>query len=107
MAGVTLSELVSGLRTINVPFGEHVLRVTYRLSERTPEANGRMNVLAPATELIGQLVASWDLTDDSGSMIPLDEEHLAGVPVPLLRRIIAAIIGDDGLGEVASSSDAS
>ena len=107
MAGLKLSELVSGVRTIPVPFGQHTITVSYLLSQRTPEANAEIDaVFGSVTSVICKLVDSWDLVDDDENPIPIDEDHVVKVPVPVLRKIITEIYGDSGLGEVVSSSDA-
>lgn len=99
-----LSDLL-GTVTIDVPIGEHTVTVTYRLAERTIDAGGNMGSENVAESAV-RLVESWDLEADEGGMLPLTVEALRGVPIPVLARIVRAIVEDVGLGEASSSSDA-
>lgn len=102
--GVKLSELASGLRTVPVRFGSQTFTVTYRLAERLP---GHTVLLTDeVVPVVARLVESWSLVTDKGKPLPVDEDTLHRVPVPVLRAIFYAVVGDNGLGEAASSSDA-
>ena len=103
--GVKLSELAAGERTVTVPFGGQTISVTYRLADRTP-ANSAVLWTEPVSETVVRMVTAWDLTDDKGKALPITEKTTTKVPIPILRAIVTAILGDAGLGEAASSSDA-
>jgi hypothetical protein len=106
MAEVKLSELVSGLRTIDVPFGGHDVTVTYRLSERTHERALEYDLTETVADAVVRIVAHWSIVDEDGAPLALDIEHVGKLPVPFLRAVYMRITGDNGLGEASSSSDA-
>jgi len=105
MAGVRLSEITSGLRTIKVPFGSLTISVTYRMSERTPAKVNEEFSLVVIDNLV-RWVDSWDIVDDDDQPVPITEEGLSQVPYPVLKAIFHHVAQDNGLGEAASSSDA-
>lgn len=91
-----------GTRTLDVPFGTHTIQVTYRLSERVLGKTDGDEGIGPA---IVRLVESWDIEGPAGTL-PVTEDTVNTVPVPVLRAIWRFVMGDDGLGEASSSSDA-
>jgi hypothetical protein len=104
-----LSDLL-GTRTIPISVLGHDLEVTYRLGERTPSANKDIDPFESVVATMVRLVESWDLQGDDGRPVPITEEALDGVPVPVLRRICQEIFADGGgdvlLGEASSNSNA-
>lgn len=99
-----LSDLL-GMRTIDVDVMGHALVVTYRLGERTPSSNKSMDPFESVVVTMVRLVESWDLLGDDSKPVPITEEALEQVPVPVLRRVLTEILGDSGLGEASSNSD--
>ena len=94
-----------GTVDIEVPIGRHTVAVTYRLAERTMKASDKLETENVAEAAV-RLIESWDLEGTDGQTLALDVESLGGVPIPVLGRIIDAILKDPGLGEVSSDSDA-
>jgi len=99
-----LSDLL-GARTIDCDVFGHTITVTYRLGERLPGTSSIDPFESVVTTMV-KLVESWDLEGDDGTPVPITEDALGGVPVPALRRVLNQILGDDGLGEASSSSNA-
>lgn len=100
-----LSDLL-GTRTIPVDVLGHTVTVTYRLSERTVERVENIDLTESVASLFLRLIESWDLLGENGKPLPISEKALAQVPIPVLHAIHRGIIGDIGLGEASSSSDA-
>jgi hypothetical protein len=105
MGVVKLSELVSGERTIDVPFGGHDITVSYRLAERTHNKAMEYDLTETVADSIVRMVVSWSIVDDKGKPLPLDIKNVGKLPVPFLRSVYLRITGDNGLGEASSSSD--
>lgn len=103
--GLELNELL-GERTIIAMFGEKPIEVTYRLGERTTaKLDASTAFTNPVADTVVDLVVAWDLVDQ-GEPVPITKDIVdEKIPVPVLRCIVSAIIGDDGRGEVQSSSD--
>lgn len=102
--GIRLSEIRARLRTIPVKWGDESFNVTYRLGERTMGAGAGDET----TRLwLSRVLESWDILDDDGTPVPVTDETVADIPIPILNAVMAAIYGDDGVGEAESNSDAS
>lgn len=100
-----LKELL-GTRTIDVPWGDNVINVTYRLGERTATKTGNLTTVGTVVDAVVLLVESWDITVD-GKPVPIEKDELdAKVPITVLRKIATYVLQDDGLGEASRSSDA-
>lgn len=97
-----LSDLL-GLRTITVEVMGLPIEVTYRLSERTP-ATTSIDPFESVVVTMVRLVESWDLVGDDDKSVPITEDALSGVPVPVLRRVLTEVLGDNGLGEASRAS---
>jgi hypothetical protein len=102
---VELSDLL-GTRTLEVPFAGQTITVTYKLAERTPAAMEAAVDTKLVKDDLPRLLESWDLMRD-GAPLPVTVESVNQVPLPALQAIYMAIVTDDGLGEVSSSSGAS
>ena len=101
--GVRLADLVAGTRTVDATFGDTVIKVTYRMSERTMVAAEVEDADVDHPWLV-RVIESWDIEDDEGTPIPVTLESVKQVPIPILNVIITAIYGDDGVGKVESNS---
>lgn len=107
---------------IDVP-GDEPLVVEYRRGVMTPRLQMRLQSLqatdgGAATadglrtmcDVFATLIASWNLTDDAGAVIPPDAEHLADVDLSILTAIMQRIgeaIGPDPLSVSGSSNGSS
>ena len=100
--GIKLSDLTSGTRAITAKWGDLTIRAEYRMSERTMAATEEKDDVDHPW--LVKVLASWDIEDDDGHPIPVTLESVKQVPIPILNSIIAAIYGDDGVGEAVSNS---
>jgi hypothetical protein len=89
---VRLSELVNDLRWIHINIAGQELNVAYRPNAvsiqlyalRENMTEGNIEALCP---VLTTLIAEWDLVDDEGAMIPIDEETFRRLPFPLVEMI--------------------
>lgn len=93
-----LSDVTRERKDLAVPFGDLVLNVVYKPQFATPAllsefANASQDPLLLAKDFCA-MVDSWDLTDDKDRVIPVDQEHVANVPISILQAVILAI-GED------------
>lgn len=109
--GIKLSEIVAGSRTIPVVFGTATINVTYRLKNRTLEhevsdaAEGESEYFL--VRQLTRLVESWDIEADDGTVLPIDADVIEKeLPIPLVRKILHTVWGDDGVGEAEGNSSA-
>lgn len=94
-----LSELFAETKVLVVAVGGGELNVTYRPDAITPETLDRMSNAASApgeaiVSTVVELVASWDLTDDDGSIYPLTVKDVRRLPLSFLSTVIKAITDD-------------
>lgn len=106
-----LSEIRSETKPVVVSFAAGDLNVVYRPNAFTADVADRM---ATATkdpdqatgaffEMISGLLVSWDLEDDAGKVIPVEDTARlrAEVPMPIFGRIFAALQEDQNPGGAA------
>lgn len=106
---ISLAQLKGNVRTINVAYFSDNLAVTYRPSELTPQNQSEINDKIEAgeaknilIETLCQVMISWDVVDDEGTMLPITPETLAQAPGPLLLAISEAI-GEDARPKAKSA----
>ena len=96
-----LGQLVEATKRLVVAFGDVELKIQYRPSAVTPrfqkavaraQAEGDMDALM--LDPLCRLLASWDLTDDDGALVPIEPDSLADLPVPILVGLMTAIAED-------------
>jgi hypothetical protein len=102
--GVSLAKLVVNDKTIDVPFGDEAVTVTYRpqwitaitesLLREITDADTPFHKAEPIAALVPKMIADWNLTDESGVTIPLTPEGLQAVPTEILVQIIKAAQDD-------------
>lgn len=93
-----LSDVTRERKDLAVPFGDLVLNVVYKPQFATPAllsefARASQDPLLLAKDFCA-MVDSWDLVDDEDHPIPVDEKHVANVPISVLQAVILAI-GED------------
>jgi hypothetical protein len=90
-----LSHLAANVRELAIDFAGEKINFAYRPAEVTP-------TFADVFALTRALVR-WDVMDDRGEgeavTVPLTEQGLTSVPIPVLRAVYDAIIADVSLGE--------
>jgi hypothetical protein len=117
----------TGTIEIAVPDDEPLV-VTYRRGAVTPRFQGKLadtqaaleargentppssEMLRLLCEMYAQTIVSWNLTDDDGSVIPTDAEHLADVDFGTLNMVMQAIgaeVRPDPLSVSGSSNGSS
>lgn len=98
---IRLSSLSTDRRTLKVPFGDDTLTLTYKPSainavqearEIADKAAGKV-VLSQARSLVESLL-SWDLLDDDGEPLPLNEEIMGGLGLDVTNKLYSALIDD-------------
>jgi hypothetical protein len=91
-----LSHLAANVRELSIDFAGEKLNFAYRPAEVTPTF---ADVFALSRALV-----KWDLIDDADGKsepapVPLTEQGLTGVPLPVLRAVYDAILLDTASGE--------
>lgn len=98
---ISLAQLKANLRTINVPYFDDNLSVTYRPSELTPQITAEIQDRVEAgegnnvaVETLCRVMTAWDLMSDKDKMVPITPDELSALPGPLLLAIFEAIAED-------------
>ena len=98
---VRISHLVKDRRTLAIPIDGETLLVTYLPSKLTPTSEDRLSERlkdqrggAALAGLLAEMLASWDLTDDDGKVLPTNEKTLATLPTTFLSTVATAITED-------------
>lgn len=90
MMPLRLDRLLATVRTVEIPFDDGALTVTYRA--------GRINsalAAAPTVDGLVQIIESWDLVvDEGGAPYPVDQASIARLPDAVVVRIAQAIYAD-------------
>lgn len=109
----SLSQLTPDRARLTVPFGSSALKVAYRPYAVTPRLQRQVAAAQRDQDLDAglllpfcRIVESWDLTDDDGSLVPIEPASLEDVPARVLLAVLLAI-GEDMAPNLASGSDSS
>lgn len=92
-----MSEATDAPKDLDVPFGAAVLHVTYKPVDYTPremEAAQESQDIKRVVDMIARTVVKWDLEDEDGNVIPLEQEALMDVRLNIFHGIFAAIAKD-------------
>jgi hypothetical protein len=109
-----LADLKSATKTTVISFDIGDLKVTYRPNRFTAtladQINAAMQDPAQQTDamfrMVGEVLVDWDLEDDAGKIIPLDEvQRLRDeVPMQVFGLIFAGIQQDQDPGKAGGRS---
>jgi hypothetical protein len=115
-----LSKVLGATRTVSIDLGGETLDVTFRpgavtpaslarataaFNENTDERSSQLAAIDLMVQFLGDVLVSWNLTDDDGAELPTSRDTLQLLPIEALARVFAAIqSGDDQLGEAQSTS---
>ena len=90
-----LSDLRKGTKTIPVTFGGETLNVTFSGHKVTPDFLDKMaDANSRPVYIVANLVTAWDLADDDGLPVALDEKTLGTLPLPFLDEVGAAMLAN-------------
>lgn len=109
-----LSEISAETKPLTVPFESGDLKVRYRPNSFTANAADEINAAMADPQkqtngmfrMVAAIIAEWDLEDEDGKVVPLDDpaylrEH---VPMGVFGRIFQTMNSDQNPGEVAARS---
>lgn len=93
---VSLSKLTNATDDLAIPLGDDgdVLNVTYRTNAITPKYLARYEnekSVAGFVSAIKELVVSWDLLDDEGAVVPIDD-GLSELGIHILSALYEKIV---------------
>ena len=104
---LNLSKVLSTVVPLEVEWEEEQSKIEYRIGAYTSKYLQTMEADQgfKAAQFVIDLVAKWDITDDSGTVVegssednplivPLDLEHLEKLPISLVQSIVSAIMKD-------------
>jgi hypothetical protein len=92
-----LSDIQKKRVSLAIDFMDEVLNVTYDPSFLTPEREQEIDSATDSeqmSKLIAGLVTSWDLVDDEGTAIPLNEDDLLTIPTIILATVLNKVSED-------------
>ncbi len=99
--GIRISHLSKDRRSIVIPVGDEALNIVYRPGGLTPETEDRLHELteeqrggAALVAFLRDLIVSWDLLDDQGKPLPVDETTLRLLPTGFLSMMVQTIVDD-------------
>lgn len=81
---------------VKFPTGK-ALNVEYDATKLTPKIESEMREATNAQQMAGLvklLVVKWDLEENGGGTVPLEEDRLQSVPLVVLAVVIRAITKD-------------
>lgn len=97
MAGMKLSAIEKP-RAVEADFGDGaVLNLTYDQSLLTPRVESELagaRDSAQMAKLLALLVTEWDLTEEDGTVVALEEDRLLDVPLVVLATVIKVVASD-------------
>jgi hypothetical protein len=106
----SLSQLTPDRVRLVVPFGAFSLKVSYRPDAVTPRLQRQVAAASREQDLDAgllvpfcKIVDAWDLTDDDGSLVPIEPDALEDVPARVLMAVLLAI-GEDMAPNLPSGS---
>lgn len=105
---ITLMDVLTNTRPVQVPWMGEVLTVQYRPGEYSfdlmealdGEAKEGKNRLV---RLLVRMIASWDLLGDDGTPTTAEERLLMRLPIQLLNKIGEAILEDYSSGNLSAA----
>ncbi len=106
-----ISQATAKPTDLDVPFdGDVVLKVKYRpltytVREMESLQEDERNV-ARIIETIQRLVVEWDLEDDEGNIVGLDDESLRDIPTHIFLQIIREVSNHQSVGAEGKASAA-
>lgn len=92
-----LSQVQAGVKALEMPVEGETLKLVYRTGKVTPEALDRVEAIQSIDDIVALLLdwlAEWDLEDDEGRRLPVNEETLRALPLPFLRQVFRFILSD-------------
>lgn len=98
---ISIASLTADRRTIKVPFGDEHLTLVYKPSAVNAKQEARelderakgQHILSQARSL-AEIILSWDVLDDSGKPLPVNEETLAMLGLEVTAKLTQAILAD-------------
>ena len=111
-----LANMLGPTGRIEIPVeGDEPLVVAYRRSALTPRVQGQMldvqkmaasevgsDAMRSLCEVFATILASWNLTDDDGAVIPITTDALYDVPFATLNVIMEAIGAENRIDPLRS-----
>lgn len=104
--GATLNDLLKNEGHVTVKYGDLEINAAYRPGAYTPTAVAEFRDSKDVLrDFVNKLVISWDITNNDGSPLPV-EEGVDLLPVQLLGSLVEAINEDMAGKETEANSDA-
>ena len=92
---LTVSQLAANEASLALPIAGDTLNLVYYPNKLTTTASVQLyNGLEDMNKTLSEIIKSWDLLQDDGSMYPLDPDSLAGLGVKLLWEVAKGIVTD-------------
>lgn len=103
---ITLAKMASNTAEVTLQIGEDTVTAVYYPSRVTEKVFAQLQSFAKMTEdtiieqfgslneMLANLIKSWDVLNEDGSMYPLTPEALADLPLFFRTTLIQAIMGD-------------
>lgn len=86
-------------KTVDVEFGDESMTVEFRLSAITPSTLAELQAdegdkLASTVAFLCEVLSKWEVVDEDGKTLPIEEDVLSALPVDFLTAIASAITAD-------------
>jgi hypothetical protein len=109
---INVQKALEATRTTTVTFGDESADVTFYPQRVTKDfvrayAGNGHDPLDTLTEVLAELVVSWDVVDADDVLIPLEEAALAKVPLEILSAVSRAILQEVVPGEAGGATSSS
>jgi len=111
---INLDEIALNEATANVEFGHDTADIVYKPGLLTGANIAKMQTASEDDDgglydFLDRLLVDWDVERGKGkakTKVPTTKEGLMTVPVPLLRKMLTAIMEHASLGEAENTSSA-
>ncbi len=98
---IKLSAMRGDVRTATVKIGGDEMTISYLPNAYTPrleadaaQAQGGQQAGPVLITILREVLTAWEITDDKGRMLPIDDKTLAEIPMPVLTDMLR-VIGED------------
>lgn len=104
-----LSQVQAGTKALDMPVEGEVLRLVYRVGQLTPATLDRVEQIESIDDIVALLLewlVEWDMEDDNGEWLPVNEATLRALPLPFLRQMFRFVLSDGRTDPLPSRSSA-
>lgn len=104
---ISAGALKRNVRALSIAVGDDSVRVEYRpgaITQTLVDEIAKAEEQRPLMTFLVAVLAQWDVLDDDGQALPINEVVLADLPLEFLRLVRDAILEDLNVPKAKSAS---